>query len=60
MTIFGVSIILLGGIINFLLVLFQLSSGLRWIKTSPRVHRTTGIILLITASMHGLAAILAS
>jgi hypothetical protein len=58
MKIGGVSIILILGIINFLLLLFQVSSGMRWIKVKMTLHRKTGIILLITAFFHGLLAIL--
>jgi hypothetical protein len=54
----GVSIILILGIINFLLLLFQLNSGMRWIKVKMTFHRKTGITLLITAFFHGLLAIL--
>jgi hypothetical protein len=51
-------IIPLLGIVNLLLVLFQLSTGLRWIKAPFAVHRKTGITLLILAIIHGsLAAI---
>ena len=58
MKIGGVSIILILGIINFLLLLFQVSSGMRWIKVKMTLHRKTGITLLITAFCHGLLAIL--
>ena len=50
----GISIVLILGIINFLLILFQLSSGLRLIKVSFLTHRKTGIALLISASLHAL------
>jgi hypothetical protein len=53
----GVSIVLILGVINFLLILFQLSSGLRLIKVSYLIHRKTGIALLISASLHALLAI---
>ena len=39
MTIGGISIILILGIVNFLLLLFQLSTGLHWIKVKFGVHR---------------------
>ncbi len=58
MTIGGLSIILLLGIFNFLLILFQLSTGHRWIKVPFGFHRKTGIILLISATLHGLLAFL--
>ncbi len=58
MKISGVSIILILGICNFLLLLFQMSSGLRFIKVSFKVHRKTGIILFIMATIHGTLAFL--
>ena len=58
MVIGGISIILILGIINFLLLLFQLTTGLRWIKVRFGVHRKTGILLFITASIHGLLGLL--
>jgi len=54
----GISIVLILGVINFLLILFQLSSGLRLIKVSFLIHRKTGIALLISASLHALLGIL--
>jgi hypothetical protein len=60
MTIAGISIILILGIINFLLLLFQLFSGLHWIKVKFGVHRKAGILLFITATVHGLLGLLAS
>lgn len=60
MKIGGVSIVLILGIVNFLLLLFQLSSGLRWIKVNMAVHRKTGITLAIVALCHGILAYLAS
>ena len=50
----GISIVLILGVINFLLILFQLSSGLRLIKVSVLTHRKTGITLLISAFLHAL------
>ena len=54
----GISIVLIFGILNFLLILFQLSSGLRLIKVSFLTHRKTGIALLASAFLHGLFGIL--
>ena len=51
--------ILILGIINFILVLVQLSSGLHFIKLPFSVHKRSGIVLFVTASLHGLLAILA-
>jgi hypothetical protein len=53
------SIILLLGITNFLLLLFQLFTGMRWIKVPFGTHRKTGVALVIVAAVHGLIAILA-
>jgi len=60
MTIGGVSIILILGVCNLLLIFFQLLSGLRVIKVRPKVHRKTGIILFAFALVHGLLAVAAS
>jgi len=60
MVIGGISIILILGVVNLLLLLFQLSSGLRWIKVTFGVHRKTGILLFITAGIHGGLGILAN
>ena len=59
MKIGGVSIVLILGLINMILILFQLSTGLRWIKVSFRTHRKTGMTLSISAALHGLLAYLA-
>ena len=50
-------IIELFGIINLFLVLFQVSSGLRFLKVSFAVHKKTGLLLLLTALIHGGLAI---
>ena len=60
MTIGGISIILILGVINFVLVLFQLSSGLRFIRVSFGVHKNTGVVLFFTATIHGALAVLVS
>lgn len=59
MNIGGVSIILIGGLINFALLLFQLLSGLHYIKVPIGLHKKTGIILVVFAFIHGLLGILA-
>jgi len=58
MKIGGASIILILGITNFFLLLFQLGSGLRWIRVPMTLHRKTGITLFITALIHGILGIL--
>ncbi len=60
MTIGGVSIILLLGILNLALVMFQISSGLRWVKVPFTVHRRSGITLFFSAIIHAFLAILVS
>lgn len=45
------------GILNLLLILFQLSSGRRWIKVPFGVHKRTGMLLFFSAALHGLLAI---
>ena len=60
MKIGGVSIILILGLINMILISIQLSTGLRWIKVPIRMHRKTGMILFISAALHGLLAYLAN
>jgi len=55
----GFSIILILGIVNFGFLLFQLPTGLRWIKVPFGVHRKTGIAFFITASVHGLLGLIA-
>ena len=60
MTIGGVSIILILGLLNLVLVAFQISSGLRWIKVPFTVHRRSGILLFFSAVIHAFLAILIS
>jgi len=58
MMIGGVSIILILGILNMLLILFQISTGLRWIKVPFQVHKRTGGALFFSAALHALFAFL--
>jgi len=44
------------GIINFILIMIQLLSGFRIIKVSYKVHRYSGIALVISALLHGTIA----
>jgi hypothetical protein len=60
MKIAGVSIILILGFINMILILFQLSTGLRWIKVPFQMHRRTGMTLFVSAALHGIFAYLAN
>jgi hypothetical protein len=60
MTLGGISIILILGIINFLLLVFQLTTGLHWIQVKFGVHKKAGILLFILATIHGLLGLLAS
>jgi hypothetical protein len=58
MKIGGVSIILILGFINMILILFQLSTGLRWIKVPFKMHRRTGMLLFVSAALHAILAYL--
>jgi hypothetical protein len=60
MKIGGVSIILILGILNMLLILFQMSTGLRWIQVPFHVHKRTGIVLFFSAALHGTLAFFAN
>jgi hypothetical protein len=60
MTIGGVSIILLLGILNLLLILLQISTGRRWIKIPLAWHRRGAVLLLVSAVFHAILAFLAS
>jgi len=59
MTIGGVSIILIGGMINLILLLFQLLSGLHYINVPFGVHKKTGILLVVCAMIHGILGFIA-
>ena len=59
MTIGGVSIILIGGLVNLTLLLFQLLSGLHYIKVPVGVHKKTGILLVVSATIHGILGFIA-
>ncbi len=59
MTVAGVSLILLLGIVNLVLVLFQAASGLRIIKPKIGVHKRMGQLLVLTATAHAVLAFLA-
>lgn len=60
MTIGGISIILILGVVNFILIIFQLLSGFHVIKVPFTMHRKTGIVLCICAFAHAILALLAS
>jgi len=60
MKIGGISVIALLGLVNLGLLLFQLSSGLRWVKVPFAVHRRGGITLLFSTIIHAFLAILVS
>lgn len=55
----GSSVVEILGIINFMLLLFQLFSGQHWIEVKIGIHRKVGLALVASASLHGLLAILA-
>jgi hypothetical protein len=60
MTIAGISIILLLGILNLLLILFQVSTGKRWIKVPLAWHRKGAVVLLVSAVLHAILAVVAA
>lgn len=60
MMIGGVSIILILGLLNMFLILFQISTGLRWIGVPFHVHKRTAIVLFFSAALHAVLAILAN
>ncbi|MBW6521038.1 MAG: hypothetical protein K0A99_08535 [Desulfoarculaceae bacterium] len=57
MRIDGISLVQSLGIINFILLLFQLSSGRHWIRVKIGVHRKVGLVLVATATLHGFLAL---
>jgi len=59
MSVCGVSTILILGILNLVLALFQLTTGMHWVKIPFRIHRACGILLVISALIHGSLAVLA-
>lgn len=59
MAIAGVSLILILGVVNLILVLFQAASGLRLIKPKIGVHKKMGLLLVVTATAHAVLAYLA-
>ena len=59
MSVGGVSIILILGILNLVLALFQFTTGMHWVKIPFRIHRASGILLVISALIHGSLAVLA-
>lgn len=52
--------VLVLGIVNLLLVGFQVATGRRWIRVKIAVHRRTGQLLALLALIHGVLAIVAS
>lgn len=56
MRIGGISLVQLLGLINFMLLMFQLFSGQHWIQVKIGLHRKVGLALVVTASLHGFLA----
>lgn len=46
------------GFINFILVLYQFFTGMRYIKFRPKLHRKAGILLVVTGGLHGAIGVL--
>ncbi len=59
MSIGGVSIILLLGLLNLALLGFQLATGMHWVRVPVRVHRTSGVVLVVSGVLHASLAFLA-
>jgi hypothetical protein len=55
---FDINIILWLGVLNLILILFQLLSGLRIIKIKYKLHKRMGVILFFSAFIHGIYAII--
>jgi hypothetical protein len=55
---FNINIILWLGIINLLLALFQVLSGLRYIKVKYKLHKWLGVTFFFTAMIHGIYALI--
>lgn len=53
----GTSLVQILGLINFMLLMFQLASGQHWIQVKIGIHRKVGLALVATASLHGFLAI---
>lgn len=45
------------GVLNMLLITFQVASGRRWIKVKISVHRRSGQLLFVLALLHGALAL---
>ena len=50
------TIILTLGILNLLFIIFQVLTGFHVIKVRIRIHRIIGIVLAVTALVHGIIA----
>jgi hypothetical protein len=60
MTVAGISTILLLGMLNMALVLFQIGTGLRWIRVPFKLHRWGAYLLCLSGAVHGTLAFLVS
>jgi len=56
----GISIILVLGLVNLALIVFQLATGLRYLRVKPIIHRYTGFTLFFCSIVHGFLAYLTS
>ena len=56
MRIGGMYLVQILGVINFMLLMFQLFSGRHWIQVKIGIHRKVGLALVVTASLHGFLA----
>ncbi len=56
----GMSLVQILGLLNFMLLMFQLFSGRHWIQVKIGIHRKVGLALVVTASLHGFLAMVAA
>jgi len=52
-----ISLVQILGLINFMLLMFQLFSGQHWIQVKIGIHRKVGLAFVATASLHGFLAL---
>jgi len=52
----GKTLAVIIGVVNLLLVLFQVSTGKRWLKVNFIWHRRVGTVLLVTVIIHAILA----
>jgi hypothetical protein len=56
-SILGLSVPIWGGIVLFLLIVFQILSGMRKIKVPPKTHKIIAFVLLGFGIMHAIVGV---